>query len=124
MSAGDSLMRTGMSKFLTAVLLAYALQASSCLAKDAAYVTAEQTRGDQILVSPPAPDSQTTRLELAELHRLQKLRTADQVARAKADDDEEDIFIFRDLFPGRLIESDLPALKALSDKIKKSIPCP
>jgi len=112
-------MRTALSTVLLAAILACALPYATGLAKDAAYVGPEITRGDQILVSPPAPDSETTRLELAELHRLQKLRTPDQAARAKADDDEEDIFIFRDLFPGRLVEADLPALKALSDKIKK-----
>ncbi len=112
-------MRAGTFKFLTAMLVACALSVSSGLAKDAAYVSPEQTRGDQILISPPAPDSGTTRLELAELHRLQKQRTPDQAARAKADDEEEDMFIFRDLFPGRFAEADLPAMKVLSDKIKK-----
>ena len=112
-------MRAVSLKFLTAMLMACALQASAGFAKDAAYIGPDQTRGDQILTSPPAPDSATTRRELAELHRLQKLRTPNQAARAKADDEEEDIFIFRDLFPGHLVEADLPALKVLSDKIKK-----
>ncbi len=47
-----------------------------------------------ILPLPPTQESQTTKAELAYVHRVEQTRTPEQVAAARADDREEDLFIF------------------------------
>jgi acid phosphatase (class A) len=74
---------------------------------------------DLILSPPPARDSATTAAELKELHRIEAARTAEQVAQAKADDQEEDIFVFGSVLgPGFNAEA-LPITASLSAHIRK-----
>jgi acid phosphatase (class A) len=79
------------------------------------FVTAEQMPVVSFLPAPPAGDSAATRAELAELHHLQDTRTPAEVAHAKADDAEEDIFIFRDVLGDRFIKENLPLTALLGD---------
>jgi acid phosphatase (class A) len=74
---------------------------------------------DLILSPPPARDSATTAAELTELHRIEVARTAVQVSQAKADDQEEDIFVFGSVLgPGFTAEA-LPITASLSAHVRK-----
>jgi acid phosphatase (class A) len=74
---------------------------------------------DLILPPPPARDSAIVIAELAELHRIETVRTPAQIAQAQADDHEEDIFIFKTVLgPGFTAEA-LPITAALSAYIRK-----
>jgi|SRR5579871_2350812 len=59
------------------------------------FISAEQLDVAAVLPNPPAMDSPAAAAELRDLHRFQDTRTPEQIAQAKADDGEEDIFIFK-----------------------------
>jgi acid phosphatase (class A) len=67
-----------------------------------------------ILPPPPAQNSDITRAELVDLHRIEKLRTPEQIAAAQVDDHEQDIFIFKAVMGQNFTASDLPLTAALS----------
>jgi acid phosphatase (class A) len=67
-----------------------------------------------ILPLPPTQDSQTTKAELAYVHRVEQTRTPGQVAAAQADDREEDLFIFAHVIGPKFTKDDLPLTAALS----------
>jgi acid phosphatase (class A) len=70
-----------------------------------------------ILPQPPAQDAATTKTELVDLHRIEDARTEQQVARAQADDKEQDIFIFRDVLGQNFTADNFPLIAALSAHI-------
>jgi acid phosphatase (class A) len=71
-----------------------------------------------ILPPPPAEDSDTTKAELADLHRIEKSRTPQQVAAAQADDKEQDIFVFKNVLGQNFTAENLPLTVALSAHIQ------
>jgi acid phosphatase (class A) len=74
---------------------------------------------DRIVPPPPSRNSAATTDELTELHRIEVTRTPAQVTQAKADDQEEDIFIFKTVLgPGFTAEA-LPVTAALSAHVRK-----
>jgi acid phosphatase (class A) len=82
------------------------------------FVTPEQSHPLEILATPPAPHSPTSDAELAELHRIENARTAEQAARAKADDDNQTIFLYRTVFGEKFTKENLPAVEALGARLK------
>ena len=78
------------------------------------FVSAQQLDIASVLPDPPANDSAQTTKELAELHRMQETRSAEQIAHAKGDDVEEDIFIFKDVLGNKFAKSELPLTAVLS----------
>jgi acid phosphatase (class A) len=74
---------------------------------------------DLILSPPPARDSATTAAEVKELHRIEAGRSAEQVTQAKADDQEEDIFLFRSVLGAGFTAEALPITASLSAHIRK-----
>jgi acid phosphatase (class A) len=83
------------------------------------YIEPASLHLDLILSPPPARDSATTAAELTELHRIEASRTAVQVTQAKADDQEEDIFVFGTVLgPGFTAEA-LPITASLSTHVRK-----
>ena len=72
-----------------------------------------------ILPPPPARDSTTTKAELTELHRIEATRTPAQVAKAEADDKEEDIFIFKTVLGPGFNAQAFPLTAILSDHVRK-----
>ena len=72
-----------------------------------------------ILSPPPAQDSATTAAELAELHRIESVRTPAQITQAQADDHEEDIFIFETVLGPRFTAEALPFTASLSARVRK-----
>jgi acid phosphatase (class A) len=76
----------------------------------------------RIVPPPPAQDSATVKAELAELHQLEQTRTETQVAEAKADDGEEDIFIFRTVLGPDFNADALPLTAALGAHVHNDEP--
>ncbi len=66
-----------------------------------------------LLPSPPADGSPAARAEMDELHRIEKNRTADQFARAKADDENENVTAFSDVMGPSFDLKMLPQTAAL-----------
>src|ERR1700728_2262614 len=59
------------------------------------FVTADQLNVSVLLPNPPANNSPEAKVELKELHWIQETRQPAQIAHVRADDAEEDIFIFK-----------------------------
>jgi acid phosphatase (class A) len=106
-------------KKLTLPLLCLATFAiGSAHAADAIFVSAQQTHSEQILMTPPAADSITTKAELAQLHHLESARTPAQVEQAKADDKLETMFIFKDVLGEKFNPANLPVTAAFAARVK------
>jgi acid phosphatase (class A) len=82
--------------------------------RKAVFVSPEQLDIASILPNPPADGSPAAAAELVEVHRLQETRSATQIARARADDAEEDIFIFKDVLGDKFTAEALPQTALLS----------
>jgi|SRR5579863_3687925 len=78
------------------------------------FVSTDQLDAWSILPNPPADHSPEAAADLAEVHRLQDTRQPAQIAHAKADDAEEDIFIFRDVLGDKFTADALPQTAVLS----------
>ena len=85
--------------------------------RKAIFVSAEQLDTADILINPPAKNSDETKAELTELHRLQETRSPAQVLRAQNDDSEEDIFIFKNVLGEHFNREGLPMTALLSDHV-------
>ena len=94
------------------------VQAANAQTPHKVFVTPEQLNATSILPSPPADDSWKTLEELADLHRIQETRSAEQISHAQADDKEESIFIFADVLGSKFNRTFLPATAVLSDHVK------
>ena len=62
----------------------------------------------------PIDNSSITKDELRQLHAIEAKRNPKQAEAAKADDAEQDIFIFREIFGSSFAPENLPLLAALS----------
>lgn len=85
--------------------------------RKAVFVSPDQLDAWSILPNPPADRSPEGQADLAEVHRLQNLRQPDQIARAQADDREEDIFIFRNVLGETFTAEALPQTALLSSHL-------
>jgi acid phosphatase (class A) len=81
------------------------------------FVSPQEIPMASILASPPPMDSWQTRMELAELHRLQETRTEAEIAHARADDAEEDMFVFATVMGSGFSRASLPMTALLSDHV-------
>ena len=102
----------------TLVLPLCALLGGAAYAAEPAFVSAEQSRVLQILATPPSSSSAITQKELAELHRIEAARTPVQAEQAKADDEDETIFIYRKVIGTGFTAQALPLTAALSERVK------
>jgi acid phosphatase (class A) len=107
-----------MNQFVLALLYLAAFIGSPANAREPSFVPAAQTNAFQILPAPPAATSDTTKAELAELHRIEAVRTREQSAQAIADDKEESIFIFRNEIGNMFTPAALPLTATLSARVK------
>jgi acid phosphatase (class A) len=93
--------------------------ASLCLFAQAVrkpvFVSPEQLPVASVLANPPN-DAQTA-AELAGLHEIEQTRTPAQIAHAKADDAEEDIFIFKNVMGDKFTAEALPLTALLSTHV-------
>jgi acid phosphatase (class A) len=67
-----------------------------------------------IIQRPPKNNSATTIAELKQLHDIENVRTVQEVNEAKADDAEQDIFVYRSIFGSSFAPGNLPILAAFS----------
>jgi acid phosphatase (class A) len=87
-------------------------------AKTAYYVDSAVLDVGLLLPEPPEVGSAANHAELTELHRIEQARTPEQVTKAKADDAEEDMFVFKTVFgPGFTAEA-LPMTAALGAHVQ------
>lgn len=107
-----------MKKTMLTVLLSSAFCVPAMAAHEAIFVAAAQTRSDLILAAPPADDSATTKAELAELHAIEAARTPEQVARARADDALETMFLYADVLGPAFDAAHLPLTAAFALRVK------
>jgi acid phosphatase (class A) len=94
------------------------LAMASAQAHDPVFISADQTRAAQILMTPPAADSKITQDELAALHRIQSQRTNEQIARAQADEADQSMFVYRDVLGDKFDPAKLPATALLAKHVK------
>ena len=94
------------------------LNAQSPTVRKPVFVGPGEVDGAALLPAPPPMDSWQTRMELAELHRIQQTRTDADIAHAKADDVQEDMFVFATVLGPEFAAAKLPATKLLSDHLK------
>ena len=87
---------------------------AKAVVKTAYFVDTSVLEMGPLVSSPPAQDSATTKAELAEVHRVETVRTAEQVAAAQADDQEEDIFSYRTVLGTGFSAEGLPLTAAFS----------
>lgn len=77
-----------------------------------------QTHGQWILPAPPAVDSAVTRAELQELHRIQSSRTSGEEAQARADAEDESLFIYKSVLGEKFNPAALPLTAAFGQRVK------
>jgi acid phosphatase (class A) len=82
------------------------------------YIDAMVLNVGTLLLPPPAVGSAANDAELAELHRIEQTRTPDQIAQAKADEAEEDMFAFASVFGPGFTPAALPLTAALGAHVK------
>src|SRR5580698_4362933 len=99
---------------LCLVSFAAAIEAQTPAPHEPNFIRPEQLDMKSILPTPPANDSSAGKAELAEVHKLQSSRSAALIAHAKADDEEEDIFVYRNIVGEKFIAENLPATALLS----------
>lgn len=87
------------------------------IARDPIFVTPEQSRAFDILSTPPASDSSTTKDELLELHRIEGARTEGEAASAKWDDENENIFLFKNIMGEKFTKENFPLLDAFAARV-------
>ncbi len=71
-----------------------------------------------LIPNPPALGSAANQAELAELHRIEAARTPAQVAAARADEDEEDLFAYKTVFGPGFNPTALPVTAELGAHVK------
>jgi acid phosphatase (class A) len=71
----------------------------------------------EIIAPPPPQNSDTTKIELTELHQIEQSRTPAQVAAAQKDDQGENIFYLRTVMGKEFTTDSLPLLTALSNRM-------
>src|ERR1700684_1588092 len=82
------------------------------------YIDAMVLNVGTLLLPAPAVGSAANEAELAELHRIEQTRTPDQIAQAKADEAEEDMFAFAPVFGPGFTPAALPLTAALGAHVK------
>ncbi|MDR3435209.1 phosphatase PAP2 family protein [Telmatospirillum sp.] len=109
-----------LSKFAaaSAVILIFLVGTAAVEAREPIFLAAHPFDLQSVLPPPPAEDSAQEADELAELHRLEATRTASQEERAKLDDAEEDVFIFRTVVGQDFNAERLPAVAAFFAHVK------
>jgi acid phosphatase (class A) len=83
------------------------------------YVDPSTLHLDLILPPAPARESNITTSELGDLHHIEAVRTSAQVTQARADDREQDIFIFRTVLGEGFNAESFPLAASLSIRVFK-----
>ena len=91
---------------------------AAAAAQKAYYYDANTLNLVVLVPPPPAADSVASKADLAELHTIEQARTPEQVAAAKRDENEEDIFAFNTVLGADFNPQNLPLTAALSEHVK------
>jgi acid phosphatase (class A) len=87
--------------------------------KAAAYALNPPVEGlTRLIAAPPKEGSAEQKAELAELHRIESTRTAEQVKAAKDDEQNENMFLYRSVFGPGFTADALPLTAALGARVK------
>lgn len=86
--------------------------------RTAYYINASILNVSDLLPDPPAVGSRANDAELSELHRIEQQRTPGQIAKAQADDAEEDMFVFKTVLGQGFTPQALPMTAALGAHVK------
>jgi acid phosphatase (class A) len=109
-----------MNRAILALALSVLLVGASLARPHQAYfVQAAAIDAVDMLPEPPPDDSAQNKAEIEQLHRIESLRTPADVARARADAAEKDIFIFRTVLGDRFNAKALPLTAALSTHVQE-----
>jgi acid phosphatase (class A) len=100
------------------LLTALSLSAQQQAGKVPFYFRPDELHIDLILAPPPMVGSHEDAVELADILNLQETRSEQDVIRAKLDDTEEDMFVFRDVMGPSFAAARLPAMAQLSRHLK------
>jgi acid phosphatase (class A) len=92
-------------------------QADSARAKEPIFVPLSQFDAREVLHVPPANDSDATKAELKQLHKLQDARTPQAFEKAKADGENETVFLFAAVFGDGFNAEKLPATAAFFQRV-------
>jgi acid phosphatase (class A) len=87
-------------------------------AKAPYYVDPDALNLPALLPDPPAVGSATQLAELSMLHKIEEARTPEQAAAAKADENDEDLFLYRTVLGAGFNEVALPLTAALGAHVK------
>ena len=107
-----------MKTSILAAIAVSALIAAPALARDASFVSADQSHPLSILATPPVEGSDVARAELAELHALEIARTPAQTAQAKWDDENESVFLFKTVFDDQFSAERLTGVAAFGKRVR------
>lgn len=102
----------------TAALLVWLVGAGPVQARDPIFLSAHPFDLQSVLPPPPVETSAQEADELAELHRIEASRTADQEQRAKLDETEENVFAYRTVFGKDFSPDRLPTVAAFFERVK------
>ncbi|QGM45105.1 phosphatase PAP2 family protein [Methylocystis heyeri] len=87
-------------------------------AREANFVSPDQLGLAAMLPDPPADGADATKAELAELHRLEGARTEAEIASARFDEENENIFAFKSVLGDSFTMENLPLTAALGVRVK------
>lgn len=82
------------------------------------FVRPSEIHAAYMLPPPPADNSLTNKVEIDELHAIERTRTPADIAHARADERERDIFIFKTVLGKRFNAKALPLTARLSDDVE------
>ncbi len=91
---------------------------ASAAPRVAYYIDATVLDLADLVPNPPAIDSAANKAELAELHRIEAARTPEQIAAAKADEDDEDLFLYHTVLGAGFNADALPITAELGMHVK------
>jgi acid phosphatase (class A) len=103
---------------LSAALVLYLIAAGQANAREPIFLAAHQFDLQNVLPPPPTETSAQEADELAELHRIEASRTAEQEERAKLDDAEEEVFVYRTVLGKDFKADGLPTVAAFFARVK------
>ncbi|WP_446744201.1 acid phosphatase [Silvibacterium acidisoli] len=106
----------GLQLFLCGIMLAQSVTPST--KKIPIFFSPDTLNFNEILSAPPDPNSDAGRRDRDELLRIERTRTQSEIQAAQQDDQEEDIFIFRDVVGPSFTPEKFPLMKAFSAHLK------
>jgi acid phosphatase (class A) len=93
-------------------------KAAGAAPKAAYYIDPSVLNVGALIADPPAVGSAEDKAELAELHRIERTRTAAQLAAAKADEGNENLFLYATVMGAGFNEDALPVTAELGAHVK------